>query len=322
MFKKILSIALLASFSFSAHAQKVEVDKGIPQYKKLQGISGTLNSVGSDTLNNLMTFWGESFYKLYPNTKIQIEGKGSATAPPALAQGVAQLGPMSREMKQEEIGEITKKSPDLELVRLDVALDGLAIYVHKDNPLNALSMEQLDGIFSSTLKSGSKSLETWGDLGLNDPEWKSKPIRTYGRNSASGTYSYFKEHALFKGDFKPSVKERPGSSAVIQSVAEDKFAIGYSGIGYSTADVKILKIAAKQGAEAFNPSYANVVNNKYPLSRMLYVYTLKKKGEKLSPLVDEFLKYVLSYQGQEVVLKDGYFPLPKNIVDRNRTKLE
>ena len=322
MFKKILSIALLASFSFSAHAQKVEVDKGIPQYKKLQGISGTLNSVGSDTLNNLMTFWGESFYKLYPNTKIQIEGKGSATAPPALAQGVAQLGPMSREMKQEEIGEITKKSPDLELVRLDVALDGLAIYVHKDNPLNALSMEQLDGIFSSTLKSGSKSLETWGDLGLNDPEWKSKPVRTYGRNSASGTYSYFKEHALFKGDFKPSVKERPGSSAVIQSVAEDKFAIGYSGIGYSTADVKILKIAAKQGAEAFNPSYANVVNNKYPLSRMLYVYTLKKKGEKLSPLVDEFLKYVLSYQGQEVVLKDGYFPLPKNIVDRNRTKLE
>jgi phosphate transport system substrate-binding protein len=299
----------------SALAQAVQVDKNLSGYKKVAGISGTLNSIGSDTLNNLMTYWAEDFRKHYPNVNIQIEGKGSATAPPALISVTAQLGPMSRTMNDKEI-EAFEKQYGYKPTRIGVALDSLAVYVNKDNPVKSLSMPQVDAIFSQTRKGGHKEdLRTWDQVGLTG-SWAGKPISLYGRNSASGTYGYFKEHALYKGDYKDSVKEQPGSASVVQGITNDLYGIGYSGIGYMTSGVRAVPLAAKQGASAFEADYENVLNGKYPLSRMLYIYVAKKPSEPLPPLIAEFLRFVLSKEGQEIVIKDGYLPLPAKVSEQ------
>jgi phosphate transport system substrate-binding protein len=301
-------------------AETVKVDPAIPAYRRVSGISGNLNSIGSDTLNNLMTYWAEGYRKSYPNVKIQVEGKGSSTAPPALIEGTAQLGPMSREMTGAEKDKFEARygyKPTL----VRVALDGIAVYVNKDNPVEKLTLAQVDGIFSSTRKRGGKEIRTWGDLGLTG-EWASKPISLFGRNSASGTYGYFKEHALAKGDYKATVKEQPGSSSVVQGVAEDKFAIGYSGVGYTTSGVKTVKLAEKAGADFYGESYENVLSGKYPLSRYLNVYVNKAPGKPLDPLVKEFLRFVLSKEGQEIVVKDGFFPLTAKVAAGELAKLD
>jgi phosphate transport system substrate-binding protein len=292
----------------------LEVDPKLPSYEKVSGVSGNLKSVGSDTLNNLMTLWTEGFRAQYPGVKIAIEGKGSSTAPPALIEGTAQFGPMSREMKQKEITEFEKKFGYKPSVAR-VAVDSLAVFVHKDNPIKCLTMQQLDGIFSRTLKSGAKDIKTWGELGLTG-EWASKPISLYGRNSASGTYGYFKEVALKGGDYKDTVKEQPGSSAVVQGVASDKFAIGYSGVGYKTADVKIVPLSVK-GDKCFDASAENAYSGDYPLARFLYIYFNKKPNQDLDPLMAQFIKYVFTKEGQTVVLKDGYYPVSKALADED-----
>jgi phosphate transport system substrate-binding protein len=311
MFKAIrsLMVLVLAGVCLPAIAQ-VQVDPTLPVYKATSGISGSVSSVGSDTLNNLMTLWAEEFKKFYPNVAIQIEGKGSATAPPALIEGTSQLGPMSRPMKESEVDDFKTKygyGP----VPIRAAVDALAVFVHKDNPIKELTMDQVRLIFSVEGKE-----MTWGDLGLTG-EWASRPISLYGRNSASGTYGFFKEHALAKKDFKPSVKEQPGSSAVVQAVATDKFAMGYSGIGYATADVRAVPLSAKAGEKAYAAVPENAYAGDYPLSRFLYVYINAKPGTGPSPIVGEFIKMVLSQQGQQVVVKDGYYPVTKNLVDED-----
>jgi phosphate transport system substrate-binding protein len=310
---------LLAARPVPAAAPKVEGD--IKPYKKTSGVQGNLNSIGSDTLNNLMTLWAEAFQKEYPNVKIQIEGKGSSTAPPALISGTAQLGPMSRLMKAEEIDGFEKQYGYKPLA-IRVAVDGLAVFVNKDNPLTQLTLPQVDAIFSKTHKGGlAGDITTWGQLGLTG-EWASKPISLYGRNSASGTYGYFKEHALFKGDYKDTVKEQPGSAAVVQGITADKFGIGYSGIGYKTSGVKSLSLAAKDGGEFVGDEQDNVYSGKYPLSRFLYVYVNKAPGKDLDPLVRQFLEFVLSRNGQEIVIKDGYLPLLGKHVAEELPKLK
>ena len=312
-----LLFSVVASTAFGAAPQG---NAAATPYRQVSGISGNLNSVGSDTLNNLMTYWAESFRKLYPTVNIQVEGKGSATAPPALARGTAQLGPMSRAMKPEE-EEAFEKRHGFKPTRVSVALDCLAVFVHKDNPIPSLTMDQVDGIFSKTRKSGSEHLVTWGDAGLTG-DWKPLPISLYGRNSASGTYAFFKEHALLKGDYKDTVKEQPGSAAVLNGVANDRAGIGYSGIGYVTSEVRAVPLAKKIGAQAAAPTFDNALSGKYPLGRALYVYVAKKPNEPLSPLVREFLKFVLSPQGQEVVIKDGYGPLPASAIAKQLKALE
>lgn len=300
--------ALLAIGSVSA---AVTVDDQVPAYQPANGIAGNLNSVGSDTLNNLMTFWAEGFVALYPTVAPQIEGKGSTTAPPALTEGTAQLGPMSRAMKSSESDAFEAKW-GYKPTCIKVAIDALAVFVHKDNPVKGLSFAQVDGIFSTTFKQGGKDLKAWGDLGLGG-EWATKPFSLYGRNSASGTYGFFKEHTLAKGDYKNSVKEQAGSSAVVQGVANDLGGVGYSGIGYATAGVRALPLSLK-GDAFVDPTYENALSGKYPLSRFLYVYINKKPGKPVDPLVGEFIRFVLSKQGQEIVVKDGYFPLPASVV--------
>lgn len=299
----------------------VEVDPKLNMYKKTNGVFGNLNSVGSDTLNNLMTLWAEGFRKKYPNVNIQIEGKGSSTAPPALIEGSAQVGPMSRKMKQKEVVAFEKKY-GYKPTTIGVALDSLAVYVNKDNPVDSLSLQQVDAIFSRTRKGGETTdITTWGQAGLSG-NWAKLPISMYGRNSASGTYGYFKKKALFKGDYKDTVKEQPGSASVVLSVTEDKAGIGYSGIGYKTSGVKAISLSKKSGEKAYAPTYENVLGKKYPLGRLLYLNVVKHPNKPMPKLIEEFIKYVLSKEGQEIVVKDGYLPLPKKVADAQLKQLD
>jgi phosphate transport system substrate-binding protein len=324
---KLGHVALLAAFVAAAGAalsETVKVDANLPVYQKISGVSGNLSSVGSDTMNNLATLWGEGFRKYYPNVRIQVEGKGSSTAPPALIEATAQLGPMSRKMKKEEIDKFEAKY-GFPPTGIRVALDGIAVYVNKDNPIQELTLEQIDAIFSKTRKLGYKDdITTWGQLGATG-EWAKKPISIYGRNSASGTYGYFKEVALGKGDYRDTVKEQPGSASVVQGVSEDKFSIGYSGIGYTTSNVKAIRLAKKAGEPFFAESYENILSAKYPLARYLYVYVAvdpyKGTTEKISPVTREFLKFALSKEGQEIVVKDGYFPVTASVAKEEIRKI-
>ncbi|MGH7884871.1 MAG: PstS family phosphate ABC transporter substrate-binding protein [Thermodesulfobacteriota bacterium] len=296
----------------SAEEGAVSVDSSIPEYSKVSGVSGNINSVGSDTMNNLMALWCEGFSKYYPNVKCQIEGKGSSTAPPALIEGISTFGHMSRKMKSTEIDEFEKKF-GYKPTEFPSSIDTLAVYVNKDNPVDCLSIEQVDAIFSKNRACGSAGdIANWGGLGL-EGEWTSKPISIYGRNSASGTYGFFKDHALCKGDYKDTVKEQPGSASVVQGVTEDVYAIGYSGIGYKTSGVKAVKLSDGDAGCA-EPNLENVVSEKYPLGRYLYLYVNKEPNKELDPLRKEFLKFVLSREGQQVVIKDGYLPLPGDVV--------
>jgi phosphate transport system substrate-binding protein len=301
-----------------AFAQQVSVEPEIARYQRTSGVSGNINSIGSDTMNNLMALWGEAFQKMYPNARIQIEGKGSSTAPPALIAGTAQFGPMSRPMRATEIDQFESKF-GYKPTEIRTAFDALAVYVNKDNPLEKLTMAQVDAVFSKTRRRGGKNVATWGDLGLSG-DWASRPISLYGRNSASGTYGFFKEHVLQNGDYKDQVKEQPGSASVVQGVTEDRFGIGYSGIGYRTSGVKVLALAE---TDVFsNGNYDDVKTGKYPLARFLYVYVNKAPGKPLDPLVKEYVKLILSREGQEVAIKDGYLPLPASIVKEEVAKLE
>lgn len=297
------------------------VDAELPAYTKVEdNLSGTLNAVGSDTMINIVTNWGEAFSRIYPGVKVQVEGKGSSTAPPALIAGSSQLGPMSREMKPEELNAFEGKY-GYKPTRLKTCLDALAVFVNKDNPLTSLTMKQVDSIFSSTRKKGGDEITTWGQLGLGG-EWASAPITRYGRNSASGTYTYFKEKALDKGDYRDDVKEQPGSSGVVDGVTHDKFAIGYSGIGYATSGVKALSLQYKDGGTAYKPSMGNVIAEQYPLGRFLNVYINKSPNEPLSPVTRQFFLFVFSKEGQEIVAKEGFLPLSEKLAGPERAKVQ
>jgi phosphate transport system substrate-binding protein len=316
-FATLASVLVTGLLSTSALAA---ADSALPAYQKASGVSGNFSSVGSDTLNNLMTLWAEEFKRNYPNVNIQIQGAGSSTAPPALTEGTANFGPMSRLMKDEEVQAFERKH-GYKPTAIGVAIDALAVFVNKDNPLKGLTMAQVDGVFSSTRKCGGRKAERWGDLGLTG-DWTGKPLQLYGRNSVSGTYGYFKEHALCKGDFKSTVNEQPGSASVVQSVATGLNAIGYSGIGYKTSGVRTVPLAKKDGDEFVDATEANALSGKYPLSRILYVYVNKAPNKPLTPMEQEFLKLVLSKQGQDVVVKDGYIPLPAAMAQKELAKIQ
>ncbi|HMP88611.1 MAG TPA: phosphate ABC transporter substrate-binding protein [Kiritimatiellia bacterium] len=306
-------LAAISAFSLTSHADSaIQVDPNLPEYTRVEGVSGNLNSIGSDSLNNLMALWAEGFRAFYPNVNIQIEGKGSSTAPPALIEGTAQLGPMSRPMKSSEIDEFEKKF-GYKPTEVNVAIDALAVFAHKDNPIEGLTLQQVDSIFSSTLKFGGQEINTWDQLGLT--AWQGRAISLYGRNSASGTYGFFKENALNKGDFRASVKEQPGSSSVVTGIANDLYALGYSGIGYRTAGVRALPLGLEEG-EYFEATPENATSGDYPLARFLMLYVNKSPNQSLDTLTYEFLRYVLSKAGQEVVAKDGYFPMPAELAEQ------
>ena len=324
-FMKATALGAAAGFvglrSGSAQDGPTRLDPALKAYQVVPGVSGNASSVGSDTLNNLMTYWAESFKKFYPNVNIQIEGKGSGTAPPALTSGTAQFGPMSRAMKSTEEDSFQAKY-GYKPTQIRTAVDALGVFVNKDNPIASLTLEQVDAIFSKSRRRGlSKQIITWGDVGLSG-EWSDKPIQLFGRNSASGTYGFFKEHTLKNGDFRDEVKEQPGSAAVVQAVATDRFAIGYSGIGYATSSVRAVPLAEKAGASPMAANAENAYSGEYPLSRFLYVYINRAPGKALDPLVREFVRMICSKDGQEVVVKDGYYPILESVAAEELKKVE
>ncbi|MGH7136856.1 MAG: PstS family phosphate ABC transporter substrate-binding protein [Pirellulales bacterium] len=305
-----------SSFEAAAGSSGVKVDADLPAYEAVEGVSGTIKSIGSDSMNNLMTFWTQGFQKFYPNVQVEVEGKGSATAPPALIAGTANFGPMSREMKKKEADEFEAKY-GYQPTALKTSIDMLAVYVHKDNPIEGLTLAELDAIFSKNRKGGyPEDITTWGQLGLSG-DWAELKISLYGRNSASGTNGYFKEHALFEGDYKDTVNQLAGSASVVQAIATNRGAIGYSGIGYMTADVRAVPLAAEDDGEFVPALPAKGFSGEYPLSRYLYVYVNFEPGSELDPLRREFVRYIFSREGQEEVINDGYLP-----VDSNTAKAE
>ena len=318
---KSLAVAAFTASPVLAQTQSaVVIDPKLPDYQVASGVSGNLNSVGSDSLNNLMTFWAEGFKVRYPNVKIQIEGKGSSTAVPALSSGVAQTGPMSRVMKASEIATFEGRYGH-KPTAIPVAVDALAVFVHKDNPISGLSLTQVDGIFSSGRKRGGQDVAVWGGAGLTG-DWAGKSVSVFGRNSASGTYGFFKELALKNGDFKTSVKEQPGSSSVVQGISSDLSAIGYSGIGYATSGVRAVPLSEKDGQPFVEANQANCESGAYPLARFLYVYVNKAPNKDMDKLTQEFMTFVVSKQGQEITIKDGYFPINSEVAAEARAALK
>jgi phosphate transport system substrate-binding protein len=228
---------------------------------------------------------------------------------------------MSRLMKDKEV-ESFEKRHGYKPTPIAVAIDALAVFVHKDNPITGLTLEQTDAIFSSTRNCGyPEDIINWGQLGL-EGSWATRGIQLYGRNSVSGTYGYFKEHALCKGDYKNTVNEQPGSASVVQSVSSSLNGIGYSGIGYTTSSVRAIPLSTSADKPFVDATADNAINGSYPLARFLYVYVNKAPGKELDPITAQFLTMVLSRQGQEVVVKDGYIPLPAKVAVRELAKIQ
>ncbi|SFR53746.1 PstS family phosphate ABC transporter substrate-binding protein [Thiomicrospira sp. ALE5] len=317
---------LLATMGFAAAALTIQpvlagVDPTLPSYERTSGISGSLSSIGSDTLNNLMTLWSEEFNRMYPNVNVQIQGAGSSTAPTALTEGAAQFGPMSRAMRSGEIAAFEARygyAP----TEIGVAIDTLAVFVHKDNPIEGLTLSQVDSLFSSTRACGAREdATTWGDVGLTG-EWANRPVQLYGRNSVSGTYGYFRNVALCRGDFKNSVNEQPGSASVVQGVSASVNGIGYSGVGYLTSSVRSVPLAREAGEQFFEANAENAATGDFPLARLLYVYVNNPPSQPMEPAVREFMRMVLSKEGQTIVNNDGYVPLPRAAAERELRKLD
>lgn len=320
--KRALTAIAAAAFAAAgvAASQVVRVDPAISAYQKTSGVSGNLSSIGSDSMNNLMTLWAETFRRFYPSVRVQVEGKGSSTAPPALIAGTAQFGPMSRQMRSTEIDQFEQRY-GYKPTEIRTSYDALAVYVHRDNPIKQLTLAQVEAIFGKSRRRGYRqNITTWGQLGLTG-DWANRPIGLYGRNSASGTYGYFKEIVLRNGDYKDTVKEQPGSASVVQGITEDRFGIGYSGSGYRTSGVRAVPLAETEAGPYYEGTYEQVTAGQYPLSRFLYLYANKAPGKPLDPLPLEFLRMMLSKEGQEVVIKDGYMPLTPRQVTEELAKL-
>jgi phosphate transport system substrate-binding protein len=303
--KHYLLTTLFCLGAATASQAQFAVDPALASYKETIGVAGDLNSIGSHTLSNLMTLWAERFIAKYPEVNCQIEGEGGATAPTALIAGNAQLGPMNRPMNKKEI-DLFAAEFGYKPLEIKVAIDALAVYVHKDNPVKGLTLRQVDAIFSSTRKRGGEDVTTWDQVGVD--RFKARGISLHGRNSASGASGFFKWVVLETGDFKDSVKEQPGSSAVVKAVGEDEYGTGYSGVGYKTDAVRYVPLGSDEG-KFVELNQQNCLNGSYPLARFLYIYVNKKPGQPLDKLTGEFLKFVVSKEGQEVVAMDGYIPL-------------
>ncbi|WP_413723622.1 PstS family phosphate ABC transporter substrate-binding protein [Sodalis sp. RH16] len=274
-------------------------------------LSGSLTSTGSDTLANLLTGWGMDFNRRFPEVGVQIQASGSATAAAALTAGTTQLGPMSRPMTEPEV-DAFRRHYGYPPSAVPVALDAVVILVNEDNPLQSLPLSQLDGIFSITHSCGpSPALKRWGDLGLKG-HLAGQTLLRYGRNSASGTYGYFRQRVLCGGDLLTSVNELPGSVSVAQAVAGSVNAIGYAGMGFHASGVKILALTDGQG-KTVQPDDATLLNGEYPLVRYLYIYVNKAPDRPLEPITAAFFDQILSPGGQLRARQNGYRPLPEAV---------
>ncbi len=291
------------------------VDSALPEYKAVTGVSGSLRSAGSETMNNIVALWGEEFGTFYRGVSFGVEGKGSSTAPPALIEGQAQFGQMSRPMKEGEIAEF-EAAFGWKPHEMRTGIDCIAVFVHKDNPVEYLTLEQLREVFSVDAPD-----LTWGDLGVKHPDYARVPVALYGRNSVSGTYGFFKSVAMDNIDFKDTVKEQAGSAGVVNAVGEDRFGMGYSGLGKMISNVKVVPIALDDYSEPVMPDAASALAGDYPIARYLLLYINKNPNAALDPLRREFARLIFSRQGQEAVYKDGFIPLPADVARKELVRL-
>ena len=301
----------------TANAQlKPPVDPEIRSYAKADGVAGLLTVAGSETMKPLSHRWESKLRELYPNLTIQVQGIGSETGPPALLEGKAQIAAMSRQMTSKEIEAFTKRF-GYEPTEVPVANDALAIFVHRDNPISGLSLEELDAMFCKERRRGHpEDVTSWSQLGLNG-EWDVALIKLLGRNQASGTATFFREHVCANGELKENMTKEPGSASVVVGVKKDRYAVGFSGIGYRTSSIKPIPLAAEKGKPFIEPTFETCINASYPLRRHLYLYVNKAPKTAISPAVAEFVKFAMSREGQQVVVQEGFFPLPTHELNRH-----
>jgi phosphate transport system substrate-binding protein len=313
--------ALLLLITLQGWGAALVLDQTLPAYHATSTLAPqALTSVGSDTMNNLMSLWSEAFLTYHPALSVQISGAGSSTAPPALTEGTALFGAMSRRMTTGELQAFEARFGYRPLA-FRVAVDALAVFVHKDNPLPGLTLTDLDAVFSVARRCGARqSAERWSDLGLTG-SWANQRLQRYGRNAVSGTYGYFKASALCNGDFRSDVNEQPGSASVVQAVSQAPQGIGYSGMGFQTSGIRALPLARRAGEPFVAATAANAIAGTYPLARYLYLYLNHAPGEPFAPLQREFLRFLLSREGQALVLRDGYVSLPASVAARERLRV-
>lgn len=305
----------VSSLPFASSESPASSKTSVP-VRPLMLPTGGLTSSGSDTLASVMTLWAADFRQAHPDVGIQIQAGGSGTAAVALAAGTAQIGPMSRVMTAAESGAFVRRYGYPPLA-VPVALDALVILVNEHNPLQTLKVSQLDAIFSITRRCGdAPAITQWGQLGLDGP-WRKLPLLRYGRNSASGTYGFFRQRVLCGGDMLNTVNELPGSASVAQAVAASRNAIGYAGMGFHTTGVRVLPLTDETGRHIM-PSESTLLNGEYPLARYLYIYLNKAPGRPLPPVTAAFMDQILSPKGQGRARQGGYQPLPDHVLAQAR----
>jgi len=339
----LLAGALLAVPALAQHAIKgqfVEPNHakpfaGIPAYTPGASLSGHLQSVGADTMETLMRYWIADFEKIYPNIKIDMEAKASGTAGPALTEGRADLGPVAREMLPAEEQQFEKKFGYKPLAirvaggsyRTPGKTHAITFFVNEKNPIQKLTFAQLDAMYSTTRKRGYRQVSTWGDVGLTG-EWAGKPIHLWGLILPNGIGHFLQMRLLEAGEWKSGIEERTtvGSlaalDAITMGVAKDPYAIGYAGFGNIVPGVKTVALARDAGGPFYPGTFQEVVEQRYPLSRVTYIYVNRAPGKPLDPKVREFLRFVLSSQGQGDIVKEAVFlPLPPAMVKEELAKL-
>jgi phosphate transport system substrate-binding protein len=284
--------------------------------------SGTLTSVGSDTASALMTRWAAGFQARHPAAHIQAQGSGSASAPIALVEGAADLGPMSRPMSTREDAAFRTRfgyAP----TGFVVAHDAIAVFVHADNPRSRITLAELDAIYSSTRDCGAaRPVRQWAELDASTITSPTQPpILATGRDSGSGTHELFREVALCGGRYRPEVIAWPGNGAVVATVASNREAIGYAGLGYVNGLVKMLAVARDTTDDATAPDAHTVASGRYPLARAIRVYVNKRPHQPLAPLPQAFVAYILSDEGQQLVRHEGFIPLNADEVLEQRASL-
>lgn len=282
--------------------------------------AGRLSSIGSETMAPLLELWVEEFGHSHPEVAVSVQSSGSATAPPALADGVADIAPMSRMMNGLEVAAFVSRR-GYEPTPVRVALDAVTVIVHRQNPVRGLTLAQLDGVFSSGRKCGSgEDFSLWGRLGLAG-EWRTRPLQVFGQGPVSGTYEYFRQQALCGGAFKDSVATLPTSAALAEAVGNSLNGIGYAGLGHRNPAVRPIPLALSAGTPFIEPSAANALAGTYPLTRYLYIYVNKPPGQPLSVAVDAFIRLALSARGQQSVARVGYIPLPVGLITQELARL-
>ncbi len=314
----LLLIGLYGPASPSFAQLKPPLDQKIQGYLLVKGVSGSLTVVGSDTMKPFTEIWAGELQRFYPGLVIRVESLGSETGLSALLEGKAQIAAMSRRMTSQEISEFMREF-GYEPTEVPVAVDALTVFVHRDNSIIGLTLQELDSVFCAERRRGLKyRIDTWGDLGL-DTGWADTPIHLYGRDGRSGTAAFFREHVCEGADFHPTMTKSAGSASVVVDIMKDRYGIGFSGIGYRTSAVRPVPLASASGMRYVEPTIQSIMDGSYPLRRTLYLYVNRPPKGPASPAVVEFVKFAVSLQGQQVVLNHGYFPLATEELNRTMT---